>query len=136
MISHQNSGKESGWWFKWNIQTGRKIKFYIPMLNSSLCDHSDSHILVKGTITNTRTRAYAPRKWADIISKQITFKHWAPFTNCISQMNNTQVDNKECLDIVVLTHNLIECSDNFAKTSGGALQYCKDIPNCNMSNSE
>ena len=71
-----------------------------------------------------------------MISKQITFKHWTPFTYCISQINNTQVDNKECLDIVILMHNLIECSDNFIKTSGSVLQYCKDIPNSNMEKSE
>ena len=77
---------------------------------------------MKGTITNTRARANAPGKWVDIISKQVTFKHWAPFINCISQINNTQVNNKECLDIVMLMHKLIECSNNFAKTSGSVLQ--------------
>ena len=31
--------------------TGRQIKFNTMMLKSSLCDYSDSYILVKGNIT-------------------------------------------------------------------------------------
>ena len=33
-------------------------------------------------------------------------------------------------------YNLIECSDNFSKTSGSVWQYCKDDPNDNLANSE
>ena len=39
-----------------------------------------------------------------------------PFTNCINQIYDTQVDNAECLDIVMLVYNLIEYIDNYAKT--------------------
>ena len=55
-------------------------------------------------------------------------KNCAPFTNCISKINNTQIDNAEYIDIVMLMYNLIEYSDNYSKTSGSLWQYCKDIP--------
>ena len=31
-------------------------------------------------------------------------------------------------------YNLIECSDNYAKTTGSVWQYCKDIPARNNNN--
>ena len=51
-------------------------------------------------------------------------------------MNNTQVDNVKYLDIVMPMYNLIDYSDNYAKTSGSLWWYHKDIPNDNMTNSE
>ena len=96
------------------------------MLKSSLCDYSDAYILVKGTITvNNTTAADAD---ANNTNKKVIFKNFAPFTNCISEINNTQVDNAKDLDIVVSMYNLIEYSDNYSKTSGSLWQYCKDIP--------
>ena len=56
------------------------------------------------------------------------FKTCAPFTNCISKINNTQIDNAEYIDIVMPMHNLIEYSDNYSKTSGSLWQYRKEIP--------
>ena len=55
----------------------------------------------------------------------------APFTSCISKINNTQIDNAEYIDIVMPMYNLIEYSDNYSKTSGSLWQYCKDIPAVN-----
>ena len=48
----------------------------------------------------------------------MSFKHCAPFINCISEINNTQIDNAKDIDIVMPMNNLIECNDNYAKTSG------------------
>ena len=56
------------------------------------------------------------------------FKNCAPFTNCRSKINNTQIDNAEYIDIVMSMHNLIEHSDNYSKTSGSLWKYCKEIP--------
>ena len=56
------------------------------------------------------------------------FKNCAPFTDCISKINNTQVDNAKDIDIVMPMYNLIEYSDNYSKTSGSLWQYCKDVP--------
>ena len=63
-----------------------------------------------------------------ILIKKIIFKNCAPFTNCISEINNTQVDNDKDIDIVMPMYNLIEYSDNYAKTSGSLWQYCLDMP--------
>ena len=56
---------------------------------------------------------------------------FAPFINCISEINNTQVDNTKDIDIVMPMYNLIEYSDNYSKTPGSLWQYCKDIPAVN-----
>ena len=96
------------------------------MLKSSLCDYSDAYILVKGTITVPNT-ADADAD-ANNANKKVIFKKCAPFINCISEINNTQIDNAKDLDIVMPMYNLIEYSDNYSKTSGSFWQYCKDIP--------
>ena len=53
------------------------------------------------------------------------------FTDCISEINNAQVDNAKYIDIVMPMYNLIEYSDNYSKTPGGLPQYCKDKPDVN-----
>ena len=88
------------------------------MLKSSLCDCSDVYILFKRKITITGAGDDAAAKQADEVDKDVAFKNCAPFTNCISEMNNTQVDNAKDIDIVMPVYNLIEYSDNYAKTSG------------------
>ena len=107
-----------------------QIKFKTTMLKSSLCDYSDAYILVKGTISvnNTAVAAAAAAAAVNNDDKKVIFKNCAPFTNCISETNNTQVDNAEDIDIVMAMYNLIEYSNNYAKTSGSLWQYCKDIP--------
>ena len=91
-----------------------QITFKTTMLKSSLCDYSDAYILVKGTITVNNTAAADAD--ANNTNKKVTFKNCAPFTNCISEINNTQVDNAK--DIVMPMYNLIEYIDNCSKTSG------------------
>ena len=103
-----------------------QIKFKTTMLKSSLCDYSDAYILVKGTSTVNNTAAQGAA--ANNTNKKVIFKNCAPFTNCISEINNTQIDNAKDIDIVMPMYNLIEYSDNYAKTTGSLWQYCKDIP--------
>ena len=87
------------------------------MLKSSLCDYSDAYILVKRTITVNNTAAAG----VDInnTNKKVIFKNHSIFSNCISEVNNTQVDNAKDIDIVMPMYILIEYSDNYAKTSRG-----------------
>ena len=103
-----------------------QIKFKATMLKSSLCDYSDSYILVKGTISVNNTAAQGAA--VNNNNKKVIFKNCAPFTNCISEINNIQIDNAKDIDIVIPMYNLIEYSDNDAKTTGSLWQYCKDIP--------
>ena len=96
-----------------------QLKFKTTMLKSSSCDYSDACILVKGkiTITGAGDDAAVER------DKIVAFKSCAPFTNCISDINNTQIDNAKDIDIVMPMYNLIEYSDNYAKTAGILWQY-------------
>ena len=87
------------------------------MLKSSLCGYSDAYILVKGKITITGAGDDAAARQADERDKGVAFKYCAPFTNCISDINNTHVDNAKDIDIVISMYNLIEYSDNYSKTS-------------------
>ena len=103
-----------------------QIKFKTTMLKSSLCDYSDAYIFVKGTISVTNTAAQGAA--ANNTNKKVIFKNCAPFTDCISEINNTQIDNAKDIDIVMSMYNLIEYSDNYAKTAVSLWQYCKDIP--------
>ena len=103
-----------------------QIKFKTTMLKSSLCNYRDAYILVKGTISVNNTAAAGAA--VNNNNEKVIFKNCAPFTNCISEINNTQIDNAKDIDIVIPMYNLIEYSDNYAKTTGSSWQYCKDIP--------
>ena len=113
-----------------------QIKFKTTMLKSSLCDYSAAYILVKGTITITGTGADAAARQADERDKGVAFKNCAPFTNCISEINNTQVDNAKDIDIVIPMYNLIEYSDNYAKTTGSLWQYFRNESDDDLESSE
>ena len=94
-----------------------QIKFKTTMLRSSLCDYSDAYILVKGQTTITGARDDAAARQADERDKGVVFKDFAPFTNCIREIINTQIDKAKDIDIVMPMYNLIEYSDNYSKTS-------------------
>ena len=80
------------------------------MLRSSLCDYSDAYTLVKGNITVNITAANGADANND--NKKVIFKNCAPFTNCTSKINKTDIDNAKYIDIVMSMYNLIEYSDN------------------------
>ena len=103
----------------------KQIRFKKAMLRPSLCDYGDADILVKGNITVDNNAAAGAA--ANNRNKKVIFKDCAPFTNCISKINNTQIDNAEYIDIVMPMYNLIEYSDNYSKTSGSVWQYSKEI---------
>ena len=44
---------------------------------------------------------------------QVVFRNCALFTDCITEINNTQIDNAKGIHIVMLMYNLIKYSDNF-----------------------
>ena len=89
----------------------KQIKFKKSMLRSSLCDYSDAYILVTGNITVNNTAADGSA--ANNTNRKVIFKNCAPFTYCISKINNTQTDNAEHIDIVMPMYNLIEYSKLF-----------------------
>ena len=77
------------------------------MLNSSLCDYSDAYSLVKGTIT-VAPQGDNPNNE----DKIVVFENCTPYTDCISEINNTQLDNAEDVDVVTPMYILIEYSNN------------------------
>ena len=113
-----------------------RIKFKTTMLKSSLCDYNDAYIHVKGKITITGEGDNDAAKRADERNKGVAFKNCAPFTICISEINNTQIDHCKDTDIVMPMYNLIEHSDNYSKTSGSLWQYYRDKPNDNLADSK
>ena len=76
-----------------------------------MCDYSDAYIVVKGII------AVLGRN-NDAYDKKLAFKNNVPFISCISEINNTLIDNAEDLDIVMSMYNLLQYSKNYLKTSG------------------
>ena len=95
------------------------------MLRSRLCDYSDAYILVSGTVTITGARADDATKRLDERNKVVIFKNCAPFTDCISEINNTQIDNVKYIDVVMPMYNLVKYSDNYSKTSGSLQGWWK-----------
>ena len=73
--------------------TTRQIKSKTVMLKLSLWDYSDKLILEKGTITIARETDTKAVGLAEKRNKGVIFKNCAPFTDCISEINNTQIDN-------------------------------------------
>ena len=104
---------------------GSQIKFKTSMLRSSLCEYSDAYILVKGTITvpNARTAATPNNR-----NKKVIIKNCAPLTDCISEINNKDID------VVMPMYNLIEYSENYSKISGCLWQYYYRLPLKYLSN--
>ena len=99
----------------------KQIKFKTSMLRSSLCDYSDAYILVKGNISVNNTAGAGAD--ANNTNTKVIFKNCAPFTDCISKINNTQIDNAKDIDIVMPMYSLIEYSDSHSKASGRLWQY-------------
>ena len=98
-------------------------KFKTSMLKSSLCDYSDAYILVSGTI---RVVSQA-RSNSNNINKEVVFKNCAPFTDWISEINNTQIDNTKYIGAVPIL-SLIKCENNYSKLSGSLWQYYRSSP--------
>ena len=63
------------------------VKFETKVIKSSLCDYSDAYILVTGNITATGGDA----------NTRVAFKNCAPFTKCITHINDEHVDNADNL---------------------------------------
>ena len=90
----------------------KNIKFKTPMVRSDLCDCSDAYIVVIGTRTVEGTEDVYKR------NKNLTFNNNALFRSCISQINNTFVDNAKDLDIAMMMYNPLEYGANCSLTSG------------------
>ena len=75
---------------KSNYDAKNKITYNTEILKSNLCDYNNAYILVRGDITVVATPA-----------TQVAFKNCAPFTKCITKIDETTIDDAEDLDLVM-----------------------------------
>ena len=75
------------------------------MLRSSLFNYSEAYLPVSETLTITGVRADDAEKQLDERIKRVIFKNCAQFTDCISEINNTHIDNTKYLDVDVPIYN-------------------------------
>ena len=85
------------------------------MKRSNFYDCSDAYILSRGTITVPNTAATGAA--VNNTNKKVIFKKCAPFTDCITEINNTQVDDAQNIDVVTPMYDLREYSDGSLITS-------------------
>ena len=78
-------------------ENGTTVKFETKVIKSGLCDYSDACILVTENITVTGGDA----------NTRVAFKNCAPFTKCITYINDEHVDNADNLNITIPMYNLI-----------------------------
>ena len=55
-------------------------------------------------------------------------KNYAPFTDFISKINKTQMDNVKGIDVVMPMYNVRGCSNSYSKISVSLSQYYRDEP--------
>ena len=65
---------------------------------------------------------------ANNTNEKVTFKNCAPFSDCIIETNNTQIDDAQKIDVVMPMYNLMQYSDAYSETSGNLWQYYRDEP--------
>ena len=99
-----------------NYSQNDEIKFLTRSIESSLCDYSDTYILVTGNITVTPNNAAA----------QVVFTNCAPFEKCRTEINEIFIDKADFINITVPMCNLIEYSVNFFSTSGSLWHFGRD----------
>ena len=85
------------------FNTNSQLKFITTMLKSSLCDYSDAHILDKRIISVTKTAATSATANNN---DKVVFKNEAPFTDCISEIRYSQIDNAKDTDAVMPMYTL------------------------------
>ena len=89
--------------------TNSQIKLKTSILRSSLCNYSDGYTLVKGTITIAPVPPAAAN--SNNNDKEVVFNNCAPFTDFISEINNTQIENAKHIDVIMPMCNFLEYSD-------------------------
>ena len=99
-IEHKDRIYVKGYWFL----------SFSKNLYKRWCIHT-----VKGIITITRAGADAAARQADERNKRVIFKNCAPFINCKTEINNTEIDNAKDIDIVIPIYNWIEYGNNYSK---------------------
>ena len=109
IINDQNNGQ-----YGQGNENDSTIKFETKVINPNLCDYSDAYILVIGNIENKK------------VNSSVAFKNCAPFTKCITHINDEHLETAENLDIIMPMYDLLEYSDNYSDSSGSFYQFRRD----------
>ena len=119
-----------------NYSQNDEINFLTRSTESSLCDYCDVYVLVTGNISVKRRNAADTDDIALGAITQVIFKNCAPFKKCRTEINETFVDETDCINITMPMYNLIEYSDNYSDTSGSLWQFKRDeiINNADVTN--
>ena len=108
IINDQNNGQ-----YGRGNENDSTIKFETKVIKPNLCDYSDAYILVTGD----------PEVAAVAADTNAAFKNSAPFTRCVTHINDEFVETAKSLDIIIPMYNLIEYSDNHADSSGSLYHF-------------
>ena len=57
---------------------------------------------------------------------KVAFKNCALFRRCVTHINDKHVETADNLDIIMPKYGLLECSDNYADSSGSLWQFKND----------
>ena len=101
---HDKSGRAED-----RYKPSNQIRFKTSMLRSDFCNFSDAYIVVKGDIILTKG---TDKDFIDTRKIPLAFKSSAPFTYCISKINNVLIVNAEDLDVIMTMYNLLKYSKN------------------------
>ena len=119
IINDQNNGQ-----YGRGNENDLTIKFEKKVNKANLCDYSGAYILVTGDKKVTSVSA----------DTNVTFKNCAPFTTCVTHINDEHAETAENLDIILPMYNLLEYSDNYADSSGSLYQFKRDESPMNDNN--
>ena len=119
IINDQNNGQ-----YGRGNENYSTIKFETKVIKPNLCDYSDAYILVTGDIKVAGVAA----------NTNVAFKNCAPFTRCVTHVDDEHVETAKNLDIIMPMYNLIEYSDNYADSSGSLYRFKRD--ECPMNDAE
>ena len=111
IINDQNNGQ-----YGRGNENDSTIKFETKVIKPNLCDYSNAYIFMTGDIKVEGVAA----------NTNVAFKNCAPFTRCISHINDKHVETVKNLDIIMLMYNLIECYDNYADSSESLYKLKRD----------
>ena len=99
-------------------------KFETKVIKPNLCDYSDAYNLVIEDIKVSNSAA----------NTNVAFKNCAPFTRCLTHINDEHMKTAGNLDIIMPVYNLIEYSDNYSDSSGSLYQFKRDESPMNDNN--
>ena len=106
-------------------EDGTTVRFETKVIKSNLCDYWDPYILVTGDITATGGDA----------NTRVAFKNCAPFTKCMTHINDEHLYGANNLDMITPMYNVVEYNDNYSDTSGSLRQFERDeLPVTNAGN--